>query len=96
MTHDALLPLPASEPATLEELAARCVAIAERFRLGRDAEAHAALPSALAGLEQALRMGVLSPEAAAPILGAMLEALERQDLLFVADVLELVIAPSLR
>ncbi|MBX7195961.1 MAG: hypothetical protein K1X94_28155 [Sandaracinaceae bacterium] len=83
-------------PATTDELAERCVAIAERFRFGHDAEGHAALPGALAGIEQALRAGILSPEAAAPVLGAMLEGIERQDLLLVADLLELVIAPSLR
>jgi hypothetical protein len=83
-------------PETTDELADRCVAIAERLRFGRDAEAHAAMPGVLAGLEQALRAGVLSPEAAAPVIAAMLEALERQDLLLVADLLEHVVAASLR
>jgi hypothetical protein len=83
-------------PETTEALAARCLAIAEHFRFGRDPEGHAALPGALAGLEQALRLGILSPESAAPVLTAMLWALERRDLLLVADLLELVVAPSLR
>jgi hypothetical protein len=83
-------------PETTEELAVRCLAIAEHFRFGRDGEGHAALPGALAGLEQAVRLGILSPESAAPVLTAMLAAFERQDLLLVADLLEWVVAPSLR
>jgi cobalamin biosynthesis protein CbiG len=83
-------------PETTTELADRCVSIALCFRFGLDAEGHAAMPSAIAGLERALHAEVLSPEAAAPVVAAMLAAIEQQDLLLVADLLELVIAPSLR
>lgn len=82
-------------PETIAELAALCAAVAERFRWGRDAEAHAALPAALLGIEQALRAGILDVEASAPILTELSAAMERQDLLLVADILELVIARSL-
>jgi hypothetical protein len=82
-------------PATAGALAARCRLVAERFRFGRDPEGHAALPSVLAGLERSLAIGLLDAGAAAPILQAMLDALERQDLLLVADLLEHIVAPSL-
>jgi hypothetical protein len=83
-------------PETTAELAELCVSIAQRFRFGLDAEGHAALPAALAGIERALGAGILSPEAAAPVIEAMVSAMEQQDLLLVADLLERVIAPSLR
>ena len=79
------------------------VDLAQRFedagwqlRLGHDAEAMLAFPELLARLQQGFSQGWLDVEAAMPVLQDLLSAHERGDYLLVADIMELIIARSLR
>lgn len=79
------------------------VDLAQRFedagwqlRLGHDAEAMLAFPELLALLQQGFSKGWLDVEAAMPVLQELLSAHERGDYLLVADIMELIIARSLR
>jgi hypothetical protein len=81
---------------TPTELADACAAVAHEFRRGHDAAAGSRFAPVTAALDATLRAGVLDPAATEPVLLELLAAYERGDLLLVADVLEHVIAPSLR
>lgn len=80
----------------MSHLADRCVLAARLFRLARDTEGHQVLAEVCGSIQRALAEGGDVPGATAPVLGEMLAAQERGDLLLVADVLELLLAPSLR
>lgn len=78
------------------ELAQRFEEAGWRLRLGRDAEALLAFPDLLSLVQESFSQGWLDIEASMPVLEELLSAHERADYLLVADIMELIIARSLR
>ena len=78
------------------ELAQRFEDTGWHLRLGRDAEAMLVFPDLLSLLQQSFGQGWLDVEAAMPVLEELLSAHERGDYLLMADIMELIIARSLR
>ncbi|MEC8191739.1 MAG: hypothetical protein VX944_04850 [Myxococcota bacterium] len=81
---------------TRVELAQRFEDTGWQLRLGRDAEAMLAFPELLELLQQSFGQGWLDVEASMPVLEELLSAHERGDHLLMADIMELIIARSLR
>ena len=81
---------------TRTELAQRFENAGWQLRLGRDAEAMLAFPELLSLLQQSFSEGWLDAGSSTPVLQELLRAHERGDCLLMADIMELIIARSLR
>ena len=78
------------------ELAQRFEEAGWQLRLGRDAEAMVVFPELLSLLQESFDRGWLDIQASTPVLQELLQAHERRDYLLVADIIEIIIAGSLR